>query len=266
MQLTAYTPSIAPPPGDAMLARHILLLSTLLLPGIAHAQPQKPVIWGYQGGGNDDEGWGTLSHDFITCDTGNNQSPVAINEPKQSAMPPLDVHYHSATMSMERKDRTIVITMTGAGYLEDSGKRYKLIEMRMHSPAEHEVVGEVKPAEIHLIHKSADGKILILGIFADIRAKENPALQLILDKAPAKTGIKPLVTFNPADLLPESKGYYAYTGSLSWPPCTEGVEWRVMKDDMAITQGQMKAIGKLLGRNARLLQPLYLRPVKQTLN
>lgn len=241
--------------------RTYLLLISLLMPTSAQA-----VVWGYQGGGNDDEGWGTLSSDFTTCDLGHSQSPVDLSDPKASAMPPMKMHYRSAAMSMEKKDRTLVVSMRDPGYMTDEGHRWQLEEMRIHTPAEHEVAGKLEPAELHLIHRDDDGKLLIVAVFLDIRTEKNKALQAILDKAPAKAGMTVPLTFDPTGLLPATKGYYAYSGSLSWPPCTEGVEWRVMKDPVAITKAQMKAIGALLGRNARLLQPIYLRTVRQTIN
>ena len=244
-----------------------LLLSVLLLiPATTNAaENMKTPVWGYMGGGNDDEGWGTLTPDFITCDTGQNQSPVEIGETKTSAMPPIAISYHPTLMHMEKKDRTLVVSMQG-GSIVDDGHHYTLEEMRIHTPAEHEITGRIYPAELHLIHRDAKGNILIIAIFLDVQYEGNTALQAILDKAPhmAKTLIT--LPLNPNDLLPKARGYYAYSGSLSWPPCTEGVEWRVFKEPTPISQSQMKLLGALLGRNSRLLQPLYLRTIKETIH
>ena len=247
----------------------LMLSALLLMPAGAHAaadskSPQ--VIWGYMGGGNDDEGWGTLTPDFITCDTGQNQSPVGIGETNKSAMAELNFHYQKASMRIEKKDRTVVITMKNGGTVSDHGHIYTLKEMRIHTPAEHEVVGKIYPAEIHMIHRDDQGKMLIVGVFMDFEYAGTNALHTILDKAPAKTKTIVSLALNPEDLLPKKRGYYAYSGSLSWPPCTEGVEWRVMKSTTALSKAQMTALGKLLGRNARLLQPIYLRTIKETIN
>lgn len=245
-----------------------MLSALLLMPAHAQAAPEvkKPIIWSYMGGGNDDEGWGTLSAEFATCDLGHNQSPVAIGDLKTSAMAPLNIQYRRAAVTMEKKDRTLVISMKGSGAIEDHGHRYVLEEMRIHTPAEHVVIGKILPAELHLIHRDAEGKMLILGIAMDFADKGTPALQAILDKAPRTTKKKVRVTIDPNELLPEKRGYYAYSGSLSWPPCTEGVEWRLFKETAALSKEQMKALGALLGRNARLLQPTYLRTIKETIN
>jgi len=128
------------------------------------------------------------------------------------------------------------------------------------------VVGTLYPGELHLIHRDRKGKRLIVGVFLDYRPEGAKALDTLLDSAPAKAKTIVPLHLNPADLLPEKRGYYAYSGSLSWPPCTEGVEWRVLKESLPMSRGQMKTVGRLLGRNARLLQPLYLRHVKETVN
>ena len=240
----------------------LLLAMLLLMPNAAQAAP----VWGYMGGGNDDEGWGTLTPDFALCDTGTNQSPVGIAGAKKSAVSQLDISYHRTQMQMEKKDRTLVLSIPEGGTLSDEGHLYKLKEIRIHTPAEHEVIGQLYPAELHLIHHDANGKILILAVFMDFAPEGNTALQAIVDKAPHKAQSVVPLTLNPNDLLPKKRGYYSYSGSLSWPPCSEGVEWRVLKEPTALSQAQMQALGALLGRNARLLQPLYLRTVKETIN
>src|SRR5579862_9887230 len=89
----------------------ILILSIFLLSPFpvlaANEQPHKPPAWGYMGGGNDDEGWGTLSPDYALCDTGTNQSPVEISTTKRSAMPPIDIYYYNSKAHIEKKDRTL---------------------------------------------------------------------------------------------------------------------------------------------------------------
>jgi carbonic anhydrase len=275
MLATAYTHSRFPYPMDDDVPRIApLLLSALVLaPASAAAVPAtageaapKPIVWGYMGGGNDDEGWGELSPDFATCDLGHSQSPVGIGELTTSAMAPLRFNYQKSPASIEKKDRTLVYSFKNAGTLSDHGHLYTLEEIRIHTPAEHEVVGTLYPGELHLIHRDRKGKRLIVGVFLDYRPEGAKALDTLLDSAPAKAKTIVPLHLNPADLLPEKRGYYAYSGSLSWPPCTEGVEWRVLKESLPMSRGQMKTVGRLLGRNARLLQPLYLRHVKETVN
>jgi carbonic anhydrase len=247
----------------------LILSAALLLPGAApaagDAKKPAPKPWHYFTGANNDEGWEELSPDYAKCKYGDRQSPVLLHNTKQSAMPPLAIQYRQSSIRMEKKDRTMVIDVTGRNTLKDEGKTYTLTQMRIHVPAEHQTLEVLNPMELQLIHKDAGGKLLIMSIFGTRGDTDHPGLQAILDKAPGIVGKVVKAPFNPQSLLPEANGYYAYSGSLSWPPCTEGVEWRIRKQPISISKAQMKKMGQLFGRNARLQQPHYMRPIRETL-
>lgn len=247
-----------------------LILSSLLLPSAALATSgdtkKEAPVWNYFGGANHDEGWAELSPDYSLCQYGNRQSPLIIFNTKRSAMPALDTDYRKSPISIEKKDRTFVISFNGGNTITDHDKTYTLKEIRIHTPAEHQVLNaELNPLELHLIHKDKGGNTLIMAIFGQRIGQPHPGLQELLDVIPsvAKKIVK--AQFDPSALLPVKTGYYAYTGSLSWPPCIEGVEWRVRKQPIGISRDQLRTLGKLLGRNARLQQPHYFRTVKETL-
>ena len=101
-----------------------------------------------------------------------------------------------------------------------------------------------------------------VAVFADA-GTSNPALQTILGHVADNTWLTD-ISFNPQDLIPKKQGYYAYTGSLTVPPCTEGVEWRILKEPITVSQDQLKALEKITGRNARLPQPAYMRTISET--
>jgi carbonic anhydrase len=113
------------------------------------------------------------------------------------------------------------------------------------------------------VNETAKGKRLIVSVFAEMK-ENNPALQPIIEHLPAGSGIEVSVNFDIGTLFPSSRGYYAYTGSLTTPPCTEGIEWRIFKQPISISEEQLTAIAKLTNRNARLVQPIYMRTVKET--
>jgi carbonic anhydrase len=251
------------------LIRNLLVTSLLLSPSplaaAEQAAPDSPP-WQYNAGANDDEGWGELSKDYATCTLGNNQSPVGIDYTTKSTMPLLNINYHSSAARMQLKEKTVVMTFKGKNTLTDQGHAYQLVQIRMHTPAEHSVSDRVYPLEIQLIHQDSKGAFLILSILAKVGNNGDQDLQPILDNFPNKSGAATELAFNPEKLLPLPKGYYAYTGSLSWPPCTENVEWRVFKQPVTISKPQLKVVADVLGRNARLLQPLYLRTIKETID
>lgn len=260
-------PSSIPATGDPMPPfMHGLLLSLFLLPSAAlaaDAAPPKP-MWDYMGGGNADEDWGSISQ---VCTTGKEQSPVGINYTTISTMPALEPHYRKSKMRMQRMDHTLVIDVSGNNTITDQNRTYKLTQIRMHSPSEHTIKSRMYALEFQLIHKDEQGHTMITGIFfQEEGATPNPALQQVIDLAPQKRGDVAELSFDPSVLLPqEHNGYYAYTGSLSWPPCTEGVEWRVYKQAVPMTKTQLRQIAAILRRNARTLQPVYLRTIKETM-
>lgn len=249
----------------------LMMTALLLLPGEAaaaaeSAEPRPAPVWGYNmSGAGEDEGWSELSPEYTKCAYGDRQSPVMLADTKRSAMPAMRPDYHSSPISMEKKDRTIVIDVGGNNTLVDEGHSYKLVQIRIHTPAEHQFINALNPMELHFIHKDGEGKMLIMAVWGKRTETSHTGLQALLDKAPSMAKTIAKMDFDPASLLPVSSGYYAYTGSLSWPPCTEGVEWRVRKQPIGISKDQMKALGKLLGRNARLLQPPYMRTIRETI-
>jgi carbonic anhydrase len=143
----------------------------------------------------------------------------------------------------------------------ESGITYHLKKIQLHSPSEHTVGDNFYPLEIEFIHEEATGKILIVSVFANM-GKMSPSLKPILDKLAHNKNAT--ITFDPAALLPEKHGYFSYTGSLTSPPCTEGVEWRVFKQPIEISKAQLVAITAITGRNSRNTQPVYMRVIQES--
>jgi carbonic anhydrase len=232
----------------------------LLLPLSGMADDTAPA-WSYGAGANNDEGWGELSPGYAVCEIGTSQSPVVIAYTTIADVPPLSFHYGKSTAHMHKKEGTLVITIDGDNTLTIGEQTYHLMEIRFHTPSEHSVQGKNYLLETHFIHKDDKGKILIVAVFANY-GESNAAIQVILDGI--KTNPAAELAFDPNLLMPERKGYYAYSGSLSWPPCTEGVEWRVLKTPVSVSKEQFKVLASLLQRNARLPQPLYLRTITES--
>ena len=210
--------------------------------------------WSYSG---DDDEWAAASKDFAACSIGTSQSPVNISYTTLSDLPTLAFHYADTSAHIAMLDRTLVVTLKEGGTLTLDKNKYRFTQIRFHTPSEHPVLGKNYPLEIHLIHRDENGKILIVAVLAEL-GDENAALQAILAGISDKT---PELSLNAKALIPQASGYYAYTGSLSWPPCTEGVEWRILKKTITVSQPQFKQLAQLLSRNARLPQPVYMRTI-----
>lgn len=240
-------------------------LSTLLLLGLAAPAlaADKP-LWDYLSGALDDEDWEKLSPDYETCLDGQEQSPVAIGDTKKIALEPLVFDYKQSDVVVQRRELTLIVQFWGTSKLVSEGEDYFLKQIRFHSPAEHDVKDTTLPLEMHFIHQTAEGKVIIVAVQADV-GKSNEAMQAIVEHLPGRGVPEQKMQMNPSGLLPKTGGQYVYYGSLSWPPCTEGVQWRVMKSPITISKEQLKAIEHLLGRNARLPKALNGRTILETI-
>jgi carbonic anhydrase len=214
--------------------------------------------WSYDDDYTGQEDWGNIKG-YELCNDGAAQSPITISYTKTAPLPPLSAKYKTASGKIETTNKSFVINLKNAGKISFDGLSYSLQKIEFHSPSEHIIRDKFYPLEIHLFHKSDAGKTLIIAIFAEI-GLENPAfLPVASQKIPQNFEI------NPSELLPKSLGYYSYTGSLPYPPCTEGVKWLVMKSPITISATQLATITRIVGRNSRLPQPVYLREILETM-
>jgi len=235
----------------------VFISYTTLLAQAAYAE-----IWSYDSDQNNQDEWAGLDKDYAVCGSGKEQSPAQISFTQKEKLPALAFHYGDTKAKLQQKDYTLVADIEGNNTLMESGKSYKLVQLRFHSPSEHTVLERFWPVEIQLMHQDSDGKTLILSVFAET-GESNAALQTLLDHVPEKTAISE-ISFNPQSFIPPKPGYYAYTGSLTIPPCAEGIEWRILKEPISISQKQFSGVAKITGRNARLPQPIYMRTIKET--
>ncbi len=234
----------------------LLLIPCLFLTAPLQAQPMR---WSYDADATGQEEWGALSP---VCLLGHAQSPVHIGEVVTADLPPLEFRYVAAPAQLRYDGPNLAVEVEKGNELVIEHKVYHLKKMVMHSPSEHTHRSKFWPLEIELLHDDGAGATLMVSIFAKF-GEANAALQPVLDNAPTRPGTTN-VTFDPGKLLPTNRGYFAYSGSLTTPPCTEGVEWRLLKQEITISKEQLKLIAGLIGRNARLAQPIYMRKVMGT--
>lgn len=245
--------------------RYLFACLSLLFIAPLHAadRANAPVSWSYDNDYTGQDEWGLLTPAFAACGIGTGQSPVHIANTKPVQKPAPVFDYKTANADVRHAGFTVETRIEGEqAYVEDN-TRYTLRYIHLHSPSEHIAKDVFYPLEIQLMHENAEGKKLILAVFAQIGAPLDK-LDALLDATPKNQGDAPVsITFNPAWLLPEYGGHYAYTGSLTTPPCTEGIEWRVMKKTISISKPQLSKLTKHIGRNARLTQPIYMRTIEE---
>jgi carbonic anhydrase len=252
--------SLIASPAYAHQANFPLQLSTAEEPLI-----NKPLAeWSYDGEDDNQEYWGNLSVEYATCLLGLEQSPINVTYVDTDTLSVLATLYQDSSVRATYKNNALELAVDTENTLSIDGKNYTLKRIMFHSPGEHTVRDKFYVAEIQFIHEDEKGQMLIVSSFIETGDRTNNALDEILQQLPTKDGQENTYIINPSDLLPQKRGYYSYTGSLTYPPCTEGVQWRVLKHPIIITDLQLRSLALFLGRNSRMTQPAYNRVVKET--
>ncbi len=187
------------------------------------------------------------------------QSPIDIRETKEVELPDLRVNYNTTDLRIVNNGHTLEVIYDPGSYLIYEDRVYELIQFHFHTPSEHLIKGRSFPMEIHIVHKSEDGELLVVGIMMK-EGKPNELLEELWRVLPLKDGKEKFredIKINATNLFPSNKDYYTYTGSLTTPPYTEGVRWIVMKTPTEISKEQVNRFRSLFGENARDVQPLY---------
>jgi carbonic anhydrase len=216
--------------------------------------------WGYEGHSGP-EHWASLSKEFSTCGSGQRQSPIDINGGMSAGLTPIQFDYRPAQLDILNNGHTIQVNRGEGSSITVDGERFDLLQFHFHTPSENTVGGKPYDMEMHLVHKSAKGELAVVGVFLKAGA-ENAVLGKAWAHMPGHAGVKEqvaAVSINPAELLPADRSYSRFNGSLTTPPCSEGVNWLVMKTPVEVSTAQVKQFAKVVGHNARPVQPLNKR-------
>lgn len=235
-----------------------LLVCTLLLSPAVFAATFHWEYSGETGPGN----WAKLTPEFGQC-AGSNQSPVNLSGLVEAKLAPLALHYQAGGKSVVNNGHTVQVGYAPGSSLQLDGIRFKLKQFHFHAPSENLIEGKSFPLEAHLVHVSDKGEIAVVAVMFRV-GKANPALAVAWSELPARVGeIHPLkMPLYAEQLLPERRGYYRLSGSLTTPPCSEGVRWLVMKQPVEVSQGQIDAFKAVMHHpNSRPVQPLNGRVV-----
>jgi carbonic anhydrase len=226
------------------------------------AQAGHAVHWGYQG----EEGpatWGQLSPDYATCASGRNQSPVDLKGFIEAELPPLALEYRKDANEVVNNGHTIQVNYLPGSLLKVNGREFELKQFHFHVPSENRIEGRSYPMEMHLVHADKDGNLAVVAVMIT-QGGENTTMEKIWAQMPEQAGEKRALEerISAAGLLPASADYYRFNGSLTTPPCTEGVRWYVMKQPLTVSAGQVEKFRHIMHHpNNRPVQPVYARPL-----
>lgn len=238
--------------------------------GKAEAKPdaRRTPHWGYTGDVAPDR-WAELSPENKLCAVGTRQSPIDIRDGLPVDLEPIAFDYRSSPFSVLDTGHTVQVNVAPGSGLTVMGRRYELQSFHFHRPSEERINGKQFEMVAHLMHRDAQGRQAIVAVLLD-RARDDkpqPLIQTVWANLPLEKG-EPLAAQVPIDLnqlLPAERGYYTYMGSLTTPPCTEGVLWMVMRQPVALSAQQLGIFARLYPMNARPLQAGSGRIIKESL-
>jgi carbonic anhydrase len=216
--------------------------------------------------------WGSLCPEFSSCGSGRSQSPIDLSGAAREELAALKTAYRPAALrivhhmhvaDVVNNGHTVQVNCPSGSSLDVDGGAYELLQFHFHSPSEHTLEGKHFPMEMHLVHKAADGKLAVVGVFI-AEGATNAAFEPVWSNLPEEKGLELHLEDVEVDveaLLPKNRTTYRYDGSLTTPPCTEGVEWFVLAEPIALGPEQIGAFRAVLQGNNRPTQPLNGRKV-----
>ncbi len=222
--------------------------------------------WAYEGE-NGPQSWAKLKGEFSLCGTGRRQSPINIESGTTLHGPaePIQFTYTPSSATVVNNGHTIQVDVQGDNFITVRGSTYRLLQFHFHTPSEEQINARRFPMVAHLVHKNAEGQLAVVAVLL-----ETGGGNMLIDKVwtymPLDTGDRvrmPPGSLNLYELLPSDPRYYQFMGSLTTPPCSEGVLWMVLKQPATISQNQYRLFTQLYPNNARPVQALNGRPVRE---
>lgn len=251
-----------------------MILTTFLLAACQPIQPEMgaehgststhaadhAVHWSYQGEAGPDH-WGELNADYAACAAGVTQSPIDLVAVSGEDLPDIVFNYGESHLNILNNGHTVQVNYDEGSSIMVNGVQYNLLQFHFHTGSEHTIDGKQYPLELHLVHRNAEGGLAVVGVMAT-EGTENPAFADILAHAPAEetaAAVVESVMVAAESLLPAERLYYAYEGSLTTPPCSEGVKWHVLTTPIEMSAAQIETLAGILHGNFRPVQPLHDR-------
>jgi carbonic anhydrase len=230
----------------------------------AHPPAAGQAHWGYEGAAGP-AAWGGLRPDFNLCANGQRQSPIDIRGGLAVELDPVKFDYRPTPFSVIDNGHTVQVNLQPGNAIELGGRRYELVQFHFHRPSEERIDGRQFEMSLHLVHKDAAGKLAVVGVLLG-KGPVHPVVQAVWNNLPLEKNEEApaRAPLDPSHLLPEDKRYFTYMGSLTTPPCSEGVLWVVMRTPVTVTEEQLALFARIYPMNARPAQPVAGRRIMQS--
>ncbi|MEQ1682445.1 MAG: carbonic anhydrase family protein [Burkholderiaceae bacterium] len=239
------------------------------------AEPRKPAghgsadashaaHWSYEGAGGP-EGWGQMKPEFAKCSTGSRQSPIDIRDGIKVALDAVAFDYKPSAFRVIDNGHTVQVNVGPGNSIEVMGRRYDLLQFHFHRPSEERIDGKQFDMVAHLVHKDLEGRLAVVAVLLE-RGSALPIVQSVWNNLPLEKGdeVAAKLPLDLGALLPTERSYFTYMGSLTTPPCSEGVLWMVMKNPVQVSAEQIGIFSRLYPMNARPVQSASGRLIKES--
>lgn len=257
-------PAAAPPPPRPPLFQSRAASGRDASPGLVPA-PVAASEWSYQGE-TGPERWGRIRPEWAVCAGGMRQSPIELTGGIAVDLEPVVFDYRPTRFLISDVGHTLEVHVGEGLGVHIRGQRYELVHFQFHRPAQERIGGRSHDMSVHLHHRDAEGRMAIVAIQLEAGDQPQPLIQTLWNSLPLDRGDHyiPTAMIDPSALVPVNPAHYLYMGSLTTPPCTEGVIWVVMKDAITVSRGQMRIFERLYPHNSRPVQALNDRLVLES--
>jgi carbonic anhydrase len=230
----------------------------------AAPMPRHSNHWSYEGE-TGPANWGKINADWAKCGTGTRQSPIDLRDGMKVDLEQITFDYTPSGFNVVDNGHTIQVAVGMGNYITVQNRTYELVQFHFHRPSEERINGKGTEMVVHLVHKDAEGKLAVVAVLLE-RGAPNSMIQTVWNNLPLEKHdtVTPAVVVDIGAILPARRDYFTFMGSMTTPPCNEGVLWLVMKQPMTASPAQMALFSRLYPLNARPTQANGGRVVKES--
>ena len=238
----------------------LFLSSIFIVIGLSTAYAETHSHWTYDGEAGPEQ-WAKLSSEYSAC-AGKNQSPINLIGIVEAELTPIAFSYQAGGSEIVNNGHTVQVNFKPGSSIKLDGVEYVLKQFHFHTPSENQIDGRSYPMEGHLVHADSNGNLAVVAVMFT-EGSDNKGIAEAWTVLPknGETNVIPR-SISAAGILPVNRDYYRFNGSLTTPPCTEGVRWIVMKNSVPVSQQQIQAFSQVIPHsNNRPVQALNARVV-----